>query len=100
MGYGNSATVSIELDDEETRTKVPVLLEDDGKEYQHLFYDGDNVSGKVIIKLKQEGKKLEHQGIKIEFLGQIGKYTASGSHYLIWNVTCNMIHCFIDRLMI
>ena len=81
MGYGNSATVSIELDDEETRTKVPVLLEDDGKEYQHLFYDGDNVSGKVVIKLKQEGKKLEHQGIKIEFLGQIGKYTAPGSQY-------------------
>ena len=74
MGYGNSATVSIVLEDEETRTKVPVLLEDDGKEYQHLFYDGDNVSGKVTIKLKQEGKKLEHQGIKIEFLGQIGKY--------------------------
>jgi vacuolar protein sorting-associated protein 26 len=73
LGYGNSATVSIVLDDEETRTKVPVLLEDDGKEYQHLFYDGDNVSGKVVIKLKQEGKKLEHQGIKIEFLGQIGK---------------------------
>lgn len=81
LGYGNSATVSIELDDEETRTKVPVLLEDDGKEYQHLFYDGDNVSGKVVIKLKQEGKKLEHQGIKIEFLGQIEIYYDRGNHY-------------------
>lgn len=60
------------LDDEETRTKVPILDDNDSKEFQHLFYDGDNVNGKVVIKLKQEGKKLEHQGIKIEFLGQIG----------------------------
>ena len=45
LGYGNSASISIELDDEETRTKVPVVLEDDTKQYQHLFYDGDNISG-------------------------------------------------------
>ena len=32
------------------------------------------MSGKVMLKLKQEGKKLEHQGIKIEFLGLIGEF--------------------------
>ena len=37
-----------------------------------MFYDGDNITGRVVLKLKQEGKRLEHQGIKIEFLGLIG----------------------------
>ena len=36
-----------------------------------LYFDGESVQGKVQIRLK-DGKKLEHQGIKIEFIGQIG----------------------------
>jgi len=31
------------------------------------------VSGTVYIKLKKLGTKLEHQGIRLEFVGQIGK---------------------------
>jgi len=81
LGYGNTATVSIVLDDDETRSTVPVILEDGNKESQHLFYDGESISGKVQIKLKQEGKRLEHQGIKIEFLGQIEVYYDRGNHY-------------------
>lgn len=35
----------------------------------YLFYDGESVSGNVTISTK---KKLEHQGVRIEFIGQIG----------------------------
>eukprot|EP00116_Pleurobrachia_bachei_P004580 sb/3464842/ len=64
-----------------SRNQVPVYAEDESKETHHLFYDGESVTGKVDIKLKQEGKKLEHQGIKIEFLGLIEIYYDRGNHY-------------------
>ena len=38
----------------------------------YLFYDGENVEGEVLINLKKPGQKLEHQGIRIDFIGQIG----------------------------
>lgn len=43
--------------------------EDGGQEAHYLFYDGESVSGTVNIAVK---KKLDHQGIRIEFIGQIG----------------------------
>ena len=35
----------------------------------------------VIITLKKPGSKLEHQGIKIEFIGQIELYYDRGNHH-------------------
>lgn len=35
------------------------------------FYDGEIVSWKVGLALKHTTKWLEHQGIKIKFIGQI-----------------------------
>ena len=73
-----------------------------------MYYDGESVSGKVsglqllslpsslfptltfrmsfilnqvIITLKKPGSKLEHQGIKIEFIGQIELYYDRGNHH-------------------
>ena len=37
-----------------------------------VYYDGETVSGAVSVKLKP-GAKLEHKGIKMELIGQIGK---------------------------
>lgn len=42
-------------------------------EERYLFYDGESVAGEVLLTLKKPGQKLEHQGIRIEFVGQIGK---------------------------
>ncbi|KAF6031529.1 Vps26 [Bugula neritina] len=36
-----------------------------------LYFDGETVSGQVHIKLKKQGSKLDHRGIRIEFIGQI-----------------------------
>ena len=45
---------------------------------------------KVNVKLKVPGKKLEHHGIKIEFVGQIGRQ----SLWVCYSVTL-MQHCVI-----
>jgi vacuolar protein sorting-associated protein 26 len=36
-----------------------------------LFHSQDTISGKVCIEPYQ-GKKVEHNGVKVELLGQIG----------------------------
>lgn len=73
FGFGQSAEIDIVLNDAETRTKSEHKSEDGKKDRHFIFYDGETVSGKVNVTLKYPGKRLEHNGIKIEFIGQIGE---------------------------
>ncbi|KAL1501353.1 hypothetical protein ABEB36_006687 [Hypothenemus hampei] len=81
FGFGQSAEVDIYLDGQETRKRAEVKTEDGKKEKLLLYYDGETVSGKVNVSLKKPGSKLEHQGIKIEFIGQIEMYYDRGNHH-------------------
>lgn len=72
FGFGQSADLDIVLSDSETRKNVEHKTEDGKKEKYFLFFDGDTVSGKLNVTLKNPGKRLEHYGIKIEFIGMIG----------------------------
>lgn len=76
FGFGQSADIDIVLNDAETRKKAEHKSEDGRKDKYFLFYDGETVSGKVNVTLKYPGKRLEHNGIKIEFIGQIGERLA------------------------
>eukprot|EP00055_Hartaetosiga_balthica_P008909 m.34334 g.34334 ORF g.34334 m.34334 type:complete len:320 (-) comp6522_c0_seq1:128-1087(-) len=72
FGFGQTATIDIDINAVKGRDLVPVQQVVDGKvEKQALFYDGESLSGTVSINLKHVGKKLEHNGIKVEFLGLI-----------------------------
>ncbi|VDO30870.1 unnamed protein product, partial [Onchocerca flexuosa] len=46
-----------------------IRSEEGGQETHFLFYDGETISGTVGVAVK---KKFDHQGIRIEFIGQIG----------------------------
>lgn len=81
FGFGQSADIDICLDGQESRKKVEVKTEDGKKELMLLYYDGETVSGKVNVSLKKAGSKLEHQGIKIEFIGQIELFYDRGNHH-------------------
>lgn len=78
FSFGQSAEIDVVLNDAETRKKAEHKTEDGKKDKYFLFYDGETVSGKVNVTLKNPGKRLEHQGIKIEFVGQIGMYMVTG----------------------
>ncbi|KAF6202109.1 hypothetical protein GE061_004507 [Apolygus lucorum] len=80
LGFGQSAEIDIILDGTDTRQLADIKTEDGKRERHLLYYDGESVSGKVNIRLKKSGK-LEHQGIKIEFIGQIELYYDRGNHY-------------------
>ncbi|XP_065844891.1 vacuolar protein sorting-associated protein 26B-like [Oscarella lobularis] len=79
FGLGASAEVEVTLSDYEKRKKVEIRNEDGKKEKLFLFYDGETVAGKIFVRPK--GKKVEHQGIRVEFVGQIELFYDRGNHH-------------------
>ena len=89
LGLGSKVDVEFLLDPNGQRKQVDVKSEDSKRLFQYLYYDGEDVSGtvgtlflantlltrrsiQVQIKLKKNNK-VEHQGIRLEFIGQIGE---------------------------
>ncbi|KAI1733241.1 vacuolar protein sorting-associated protein 26 domain-containing protein [Ditylenchus destructor] len=81
FGFGQSAELAIVLDNEETKRCARIRTEDGSYEKHFLFYDGETVSGEVGVKLKKVGQKLEHQGIRIDLIGQIEVYYDRGNQH-------------------
>lgn len=73
LGFGNAADAIIFLNEEEDKKKVEYRLEDGTKTKLPLFYDGDNLSGRIKIHVKNN--KLQHAGIQLEFVGQIVQFS-------------------------
>ncbi|XP_033215445.1 vacuolar protein sorting-associated protein 26B-like [Belonocnema kinseyi] len=80
FGFGQSADIEITLDGGDTRKTADIKSEDGKKERHLLYYDGESVSGKINISLRKAGK-LEHQGVKVEFIGQIEMFYDRGNHH-------------------
>ncbi|CAL5367704.1 unnamed protein product [Camellia sinensis] len=66
-----ACNISITFSDEKTRKKVPMKKENGQTMMIPLFQSQENIAGKISIEPVQ-GKRVEHNGIKIELLGQIG----------------------------
>ncbi|KFB48702.1 AGAP006139-PA-like protein [Anopheles sinensis] len=81
LRFGQSADIDIIFDGAENRQQAEIKTEDGKKDKYLLYYDGETVGGKVNITLKKPGSKLEHQGIKIELIGQIELYYDRGNHH-------------------
>ena len=57
---------------------VDVKLDKNRREKAPLYMDGESVAGQVTIRPK-DGKRLEHTGIKVQFIGTIGTSRAARS---------------------
>lgn len=67
--FSHPCTIDIQLDDEDhPQVEIP---KEKGPEKLYLFIGNQPVKGKVTIE-PHHGKKIEHKGIKIELIGQIG----------------------------
>lgn len=56
-----------------------------------LYIGNETVRGEIDIKLKP-GKKLDHLGIKVEFVGVIGMYSVRVMHVIIYiNIICRAV---------
>ena len=75
MSYFFSTPVDIDivLEDSDDRPTVNMKLDKERIEKAPLYADGESVKGAVTIRPK-DGKRLEHTGIKVQFIGTIGTH--------------------------
>jgi len=81
INFGGGAEIDIILDDADNRKMAEVKDENGRKERFYLYYDGESVAGKVNVTLHRKTGRIEHHGIKIEFVGQIELYYDRGNHH-------------------
>lgn len=62
-------TVDVTLDAEENRKTAPLGRDKKG-ERAYIYTDGEDVNGTAVVSIRP-GKKVEHQGIKVELIGQV-----------------------------
>ncbi|CAN6564699.1 unnamed protein product [Malus baccata var. baccata] len=75
-----SCSISITFSDAKTRKQVPLKKESGQAVLVPLFQSQENIFGKINIEPIQ-GKKVEHNGVKVELLGQIEMYFDRGNFY-------------------
>ena len=81
FNFGQNADIDIILDGQDER-KMAEIKDENGRKVRHyLFFDGESVTGRVNVTLHRKTNRLEHQGIKIEFIGQIELYYDRGNHH-------------------
>lgn len=80
MAYFFSTPVDIDvvLEDTSDRQMVDVKLDKNRREKAPLYKDEESVRGAVTVRPK-DGKRLEHTGIKVQFIGTIGRFLLSFS---------------------
>ena len=71
--FSTPLDIDIVLDDTDDRTMIDMKLDKNRREKAPLYSDGESVKGAVTIRPK-DGKRLEHTGIKVQFIGTIGTY--------------------------
>ncbi|KAG5633321.1 hypothetical protein DXG03_007599, partial [Asterophora parasitica] len=68
--FASPIDVDIKLEGEDVRKQVDIKSEKEKTISCPVYYDGDSVGGQVAIRVR-DGKKLAHEGIKVEFCGSI-----------------------------
>jgi vacuolar protein sorting-associated protein 26 len=71
FSFSTPVDIDIVLQDTDDRQTVDVKLDKNKREKCLLYLDGETVKGAVTIRPK-DGKRLEHTGIKVQFVGTIG----------------------------
>ena len=80
--FSTPVDIDIVLEDADDRQTVDVKLDKNRREKAPLYMDGESVKGAVTVRPK-DGRRLEHTGIKVQFIGLIG------TKHLIPNVACS-----------
>lgn len=71
MFFSTPLDIDIVLEDSDEKPTVDMKLDKNRREKAPLYMDGESVKGAVTIRPK-DGRRLEHTGIKVQFIGTIG----------------------------
>ncbi|KAI0703056.1 vacuolar protein sorting-associated protein 26 [Cytidiella melzeri] len=78
--FASPVDVEIKLDGEDERKKMDLKTEKEKMITCPVYYDGDPVAGQVTVRVR-DGKRLAHDGIKVEFVGSIELFYDRGHHH-------------------
>ncbi|EAS36280.1 vacuolar protein sorting-associated protein 26 [Coccidioides immitis RS] len=78
--FSTPVDIDIVLEDADERETVDIKLDKNRREKAPLYMDGESVKGAVTVRPK-DGKRLEHTGIKVQFIGTIEMFFDRGNHY-------------------
>lgn len=74
--FATPVDIDVVLEEADERAMVDVKLDKNRREKAPLYMDGESVKGAVTVRPK-DGKRLEHTGVKVQFIGTIGAPTPS-----------------------
>lgn len=74
--FSTPVDIDIVLEDGDDRPTVDMKLDKNRKEKAPLYQDGESIKGAVTVRPK-DGRRLEHTGIKVQFIGLIGELANS-----------------------
>jgi len=77
--FASPIDVDFKLDGEDVRKLVEIKGEKDKMISCPVYYDGDTLSGQISVRTR-DGKKIQHDGIKVEFVGSIELFYDQGHH--------------------
>lgn len=83
--FGSTCSVDITFDAEPNRKTAP-LGKDKKGERAFIYTDGEDVSGTAVVSIRP-GKKLDHQGIRVELIGQVDMINQKSQSYDFFAIT-------------
>lgn len=96
LSFSTPVDIDIVLEDADERAMVDVKQDKNRREKVPLYMDGESVKGAVTIRPK-DGKRLEHTGIKVQFIGTIGTKSDFWDDYIIPTNLVQRAEMFFDR---
>lgn len=83
--FGSTCTVDINLDAEQGRKTAP-LGRDKKSERAYIYTDGEDVCGSAVVSVRP-GKKLDHQGVRVELIGQVDTINDKAKSYDFFSIS-------------
>merc|ERR1719183_1846521 len=83
--FGNQCTVDVTFEAESNRKTAPLGRDRKG-ERAYIYTDGEDICGAAVVSVRP-GKKLEHQGVKVELIGQVDMLYDKSSSYDFFSIT-------------
>ncbi|OLP97350.1 Vacuolar protein sorting-associated protein 26 [Symbiodinium microadriaticum] len=83
--FGSVCSVDITFDTEANRKSAPLGRDKKG-ERAYIFTDGEDVMGTAVVSIRP-GKKMDHQGIKVELIGQVDMLHDKSQSYDFFSIT-------------
>eukprot|EP00930_Biecheleria_cincta_P070798 TRINITY_DN58401_c0_g1_i1.p1 TRINITY_DN58401_c0_g1~~TRINITY_DN58401_c0_g1_i1.p1 ORF type:complete len:317 (-),score=67.17 TRINITY_DN58401_c0_g1_i1:89-991(-) len=83
--FGSVCTIDVTLDAEPNRKTAPLGRDRKG-ERAYIYTDGEDVAGNAVVSIRP-GKKLDHQGVKVELIGQVEMLNDKSQSYDFFSIT-------------